>query len=96
MSPKFNFVIPADLLDRIRMIADEKGVPIATILNQLISDYVNNVDRIAIQDIEQRVTELEKDMSKIKDIVKRKWKKVGCEASLRNYHTRPMNHSGFP
>ena len=72
MSPKFNFVIPADLLDRIRAIADEKGVPIATILNQLISDYVNNVDRIAIQDIEQRVTELEKEISKIKDIVRKK------------------------
>ena len=72
MSPKFNFVIPADLLARIRAIADEKEVPIATILNQLISDYVNNIDRIAVKDLEQRVAELENEISKIKDILEKK------------------------
>ena len=72
MSPKFNFVIPADLLARIRAISEDRGVPIATIINQLISDYVNHIDRIALQDLEQRVMELETEMSKVKDILGKK------------------------
>ena len=72
MSPKFNFIIPADLLARIRAVAEEKGVPIATIVNQLISDYVNNVDRVSLKDLDDRITALEEEMSRLKGMLERK------------------------
>jgi hypothetical protein len=41
--------------------------PMSVILNQLISDYVNYVDRIQIHDLEERVAELEKEMVALKE-----------------------------
>ena len=58
-SKRFNIVIPTMLFDRFKAVAEEKDTSMAVILNQLISDYVNGNERIAVQDLDSRVSELE-------------------------------------
>jgi polyhydroxyalkanoate synthesis regulator phasin len=64
---KFNLTIPTMLLDRFKEIAETTNTSMSVILNQLISDYVNHVDRIQIHDLEDRVEELEKSMAALKE-----------------------------
>ena len=67
MAAKFNFVIPDDLLERIKIIAEKKEVSIASIINMLLSDYANGIDRLAMNDLEERVSTLEREVEILKD-----------------------------
>jgi len=64
---KFNFTMPTMLHNRFKERAEATNTPMSVILNQLISDYVNHVDRIQIHDLEERVAKLEKEMAMIKE-----------------------------
>jgi uncharacterized small protein (DUF1192 family) len=64
---KFNFTIPTILFDRFKAIAEEKDTPMSVILNQLISDYVNYVDRVQIHDLEERLATLENEIETVKE-----------------------------
>jgi polyhydroxyalkanoate synthesis regulator phasin len=55
------------LFDRFKATAEAMDTPMSVILNQLISDYVNYVDRIQIHDLEERVAALEKEMAALKE-----------------------------
>ena len=56
---RFNFMMPDMLRERFRAVAEEKGASMASIINHLVSDYVNYNEHIHIQDLEERVTQLE-------------------------------------
>ena len=64
MSAKFNVVIPDELLDRVRKVAEEKGVSVAAIINDALRNTLEG-DRISA--LESRVSELEREMEKIKN-----------------------------
>ncbi len=65
MTAKFNFVLPDDLLERLKSVASQKNVSVASILNTLISEHVDGADRISA--IEKRVAELEKELALLKN-----------------------------
>ena len=62
MAAKFNFVIPDELLDKLKRIAEQKNVSVSSILNSIISEHVDEADRISY--IEKRVEALEKEVFK--------------------------------
>lgn len=64
MSAKFNVVIPDELLDRVRKVAEEKGVSVAAIINDALRNTLEG-DRISA--LESRVSELEREVKELKD-----------------------------
>lgn len=64
MSAKFNVVIPDELLDRVRKVAEEKGVSVAAIINDALRNTLEG-DRISA--LESRVSELEREIAKLKN-----------------------------
>lgn len=64
MSAKFNVVIPDELLDRVRKVAEEKGVSVAAIINDALRNTLEG-DRISA--LESRVSELEREIKELKD-----------------------------
>lgn len=64
MSAKFNVVIPDELLDRVRKVAEEKGVSVAAIINDALRNTLEG-DRISA--LENRVSELEREIAKLKN-----------------------------
>lgn len=64
MSAKFNVVIPDELLDRVRKVAEEKGVSVASIINDSLRNTLEG-DRISA--LESRVSELEREIAKLKN-----------------------------
>lgn len=64
MSAKFNVVIPDELLDRVRKVAEEKGVSVAAIINNALRNTLEG-DRISA--LESRVSELEREIKELKD-----------------------------
>jgi len=83
---KFNFTIPTMLLDRFKEIAEATNTPMSVILNQLISDYVNHVDRIQIHDLEERVAKLEKEIESVKEADETGWKHSGSIRLDKNFN----------
>ena len=74
---KFNFTMPTMLHNRFKERAEATNTPMSVILNQLISDYVNHVDRIQIHDLEERVAKLEKDIESVREADETGWKYSG-------------------
>ena len=64
MNAKFNFIIPDELLERVRAIAKEKGVTISAVINDALRNTLEG-DRLAA--LESRVAELEREVRKIKN-----------------------------
>jgi len=64
MSAKFNVIIPDDLLERARKVADEKNISVAAIINEALRNTLEG-DRISA--LESRVLELEKEIKKLKN-----------------------------
>lgn len=64
MSAKFNVIIPNELLDRVRKVAEEKGVSVAAIINDALRNTLEG-DRISA--LESRVSELEREVKELKD-----------------------------
>ena len=58
-STQITFTIPRMLFDRLEAAADENDTTMHVILNQLISDYVNGMERVVLQDLDDRLTKLE-------------------------------------
>lgn len=63
MSAKFNVIIPDELLDRVRKVAEEKGVSVAAIINDALRNTLEG-DRISA--LENRVSELEREIKELK------------------------------
>ena len=63
MSAKFNVIIPDELLDRVRKVAEEKGVSVAAIINDALRNTLEG-DRISA--LESRVSELEREIKELK------------------------------
>jgi polyhydroxyalkanoate synthesis regulator phasin len=58
-------VIPDDLLKRLKNIAKSRNVSVASIINTLISEHIDENDRITL--LEKRVSELEKEVRELKE-----------------------------
>lgn len=64
MNARFNFVIPDDLLNRVKEIAESRDTSAAAIINEVLRNFVNNED--GLKALEKRVSELEKEVFKTK------------------------------
>lgn len=64
MNAKFNFIIPDELLERVRVIAKEKNTTISAVINDALRNALEG-DRLAA--LESRVAELEREVREIKN-----------------------------
>ncbi|HBT77216.1 MAG TPA: hypothetical protein DEB39_09910 [Planctomycetaceae bacterium] len=63
LNARFNFNIPDDLLEKVKVIAEKRGSSVAAIINELLSDYVGENK---LKALEERVAELERVVFKNK------------------------------
>jgi predicted DNA-binding protein len=69
LNAKFNFVIPDELLKRLRNLAESRNVSVASIINTLISEHIDENDRITL--LEKRVSELEKEVENLRNSIQK-------------------------
>jgi len=60
INARINFVLPDDLVDRVKKIAKQEGKTMTAIVNELLSGYVGSESEI--EKIKERLDKLEKEV----------------------------------